>query len=60
MIDRVGGVFVLVCDVCGEATEEEFDYFYDAVEHKAKNGWKNQRDKNGHWEDVCPECVGVE
>jgi hypothetical protein len=28
-------------------------------EYKANMGWKNQRDKNGHWEDVCPECAGV-
>jgi hypothetical protein len=60
MIDEISGVFVLVCDVCGEAAEEEFDYFYDAVEYKSKMGWKNQRNSAGHWEEVCPECAGAE
>lgn len=47
--------FVLLCDVCGEEENEQFDDFYDAVEYKKSEGWKSQR-VNGEWLDICPEC----
>ena len=56
MIDKVGDVYILTCDICGEEEDEDFGYFYDAVEYKSKMGWKNQRNSAGHWDDVCPEC----
>ena len=57
MIDKVGDAYILTCDICGEEEDENFGYFYDAVEYKSKMGWKNQRNSVGHWEDVCPDCV---
>ncbi len=55
MIDRIGGMYYLTCDVCGNEAEESFFEFYEAVEYKKANGWKSQR-RDGQWEDVCPEC----
>jgi len=60
MIDKVGDVYILTCDICGEEADEDFGYFYDAVEYKSKMGWKNQRNSAGHWEEVCPECQEAE
>jgi hypothetical protein len=48
----------IVCDNCGEETNEDFDSFQEAVEWKKdkSNGWKSKK-VNGKWEDHCPECV---
>ena len=56
MIEKEGCVFVLFCDICGEAADEDFFEFDEAVSYKKANGWKSQR-RNGEWEDVCPECL---
>jgi hypothetical protein len=56
MIEKVGGEFELICDVCEESADEFFDEFYDAVEYKKDNGWRSRKDAKGNWEDVCPEC----
>ena len=59
MISEYNGSFYLVCDVHGDAAEEKFDTFQDAVDFKNNEGrrlgWKSQK-RNGEWEDVCPEC----
>jgi hypothetical protein len=55
MIDKQGGQYYLICDICGEEADEAFDDFYDAVQYKKDNGWKSQK-RNGQWEDVCPDC----
>lgn len=58
MIDKQSGRYHLICDICGEESEECFDGFgdfYDAVQYKKDNGWKSQK-RNGQWEDVCPDC----
>ena len=55
MITRSGGLFYLVCDVCGETTEEDFAEFQDAVDAKKTNGWDSQK-ISSQWEDICPEC----
>ena len=55
MIDKQSGRYHLICDICGEEAEEDFDDFYEAVEYKKAEGWKSQK-RNGQWEDVCPEC----
>ena len=54
MIDKIKGIYVLICDCCGEE-KDTFDNFYDAVEYKKANGWKSQR-FNDVWIDACPEC----
>mgnify|MGYP001119304098 CR=1 FL=1 len=56
MIDKSGGIYNLICDICGGEAEESFFEFYDAVNYKKREGWKSQKDKDGAWEDVCPEC----
>lgn len=55
MISKISGSYRLICDICGEAAEETFDEFYDAVKYKKETDWKSQKSK-GEWEDVCPEC----
>lgn len=55
MIERNGDFFILICDICGDCTPEEFDDFRDAVAYKWHNGWRSQKHQ-GEWEDVCPEC----
>jgi hypothetical protein len=55
MIDRDGGFYCLVCDVCGEEAPETFDDFYEAVAYKKAKGWRSQC-VDGEWEDVCPNC----
>ena len=55
MIDKHNDLYFLVCDICGEEADEDFDDFYDAVEYKKENDWKSQKYK-GEWEDVCPVC----
>ena len=56
MIDKFGGSYILVCDVCGEDAREIFDEFYDAVAYKRWEGWKSRKDEDGEWLDVCPDC----
>ena len=55
MIEKQWNSFILVCDICGEQAEKEFDNFHDAVDYKKSEGWKSQK-RNSQWEDVCPEC----
>ncbi len=56
MIDKEYGEFILVCDICGEATAGDgWQTFQEAVDGKKQAGWKSQR-HNGVWQDVCLEC----
>jgi len=61
MIDTHYGIHTLVCDICGEASEEEFaswDETRGAIEDLE---WETVQDKtDGSWVDICPECVGGE
>lgn len=54
-----GSLFVLVCDVCGEADDRCYYDFMDAVKAKKENGWKSRKVK-GDWEDVCEDCQAAE
>ncbi len=54
-IERDGDLYILTCDVCGEAASEMFFDFYDAVSFKKREGWNCQK-RRGEWEDVCPVC----
>ena len=55
MIDRIYGTYYLVCDVCGEESEEEFKSFGEAVDGREDIGWLGKWEKDG-WKDICPEC----
>lgn len=57
MITKTFDKYELICDICGEAAEEEFIDFYDAVEYKRQNRWRSIKEQ-GEWKDVCPECQG--
>ena len=54
MIEKHGNRYELQCDYCCD--NEEFDNFYDAVNHKKANGWKSENIKD-EWFDKCPECL---
>ena len=55
MIDREGGFYYLICDVCGREAPTSFYEFPEAVHYKKAEGWRSRR-RNGEWEDVCPNC----
>ncbi|MFA5196257.1 MAG: hypothetical protein WC401_10720 [Bacteroidales bacterium] len=59
MINNFAGMISLECDICGEEADECFDDFYEAVEWKKDktNGWRSNKDKDGNWQDICPNCV---
>lgn len=54
-IERMGDMFDLICDICGNEAEQSFFEFQEAVNYKKRENWKSQRRK-GEWEDVCQEC----
>ena len=56
MIDKIHGVYYLICDICEIEAEEEFPEFDEAVEYKKENGWRGKRLEDGLWFDVCPAC----
>jgi hypothetical protein len=58
MIDKIKGKYYLICDICGEAAEEVFSTFDEAVDYKVDSEWISQRHR-GCWEDVCPDCYSV-
>ena len=55
MIDKYYGKYRLICDICEEQADKEFDSFDDAVKYKRENGWHTSKE-DGAWIDVCPEC----
>ena len=58
MIIKIDDMYRLVCDVCGEDAPSAFWEFDAAAKYKRDNGWKLQQHE-GEWEDVCPECAGI-
>lgn len=59
MISKDYGKYALICDICGEGTEEVFDTFQEAADARESNGWKSKK-LDGHWADVCPDCLEVD
>lgn len=57
MIEKQHYKYILICDVCGEDSEECFDTFQDAVDGRKEIGWKSEKNNN-EWKDVCPNCSG--
>lgn len=54
-IERDGAFLNPTCDVCGDTLPGEFE-FQDAVNAKKDAGWKSQKQPDGTWMDLCPEC----
>jgi Fe2+ or Zn2+ uptake regulation protein len=52
MIDKIAGLYHLVCDNCGDT--ETFNSFDEAVDFAKENNW--QLKKNKEWENYCPDC----
>ena len=52
MVTKEYGKYKLICDNCGEASEEEFKSFYEALKERRKLGWTT----DNHSTDICPEC----
>lgn len=58
MIDRSYGRFELVCDICGEVADDDFETFHDAVDYKKSEEWKSIK-VGVDWQDTCPNCQRV-
>jgi hypothetical protein len=58
MIDKIKGKYRLICDICGEAAEEIFNTFDEAVDYKVDSEWISRK-KNGEWVDICPDCCSI-
>ncbi len=58
MIDKIHGVYYLICDICEDESEAiGFLEFDEAVEYKKDNGWQSERDWiSDEWIDICPDC----
>ena len=56
MIIQEYGKFILVCDVCSERCDVEFDSFEEAAKAKKNMGWKSKK-IDYEWQDICPECI---
>ena len=54
MIDKDGGKFYLICDVCLE-DGLPFASFDEAVAYKKDEKWKSKK-IDGEWQDICPDC----
>lgn len=57
MIENVGGIYYLECDICGKDSGIDFDDFMEVVNWKKNrdNGWISRK-TNNQWEDVCDDC----
>lgn len=55
MIDKEYNKYFVICDVCGEASDEQFDTFAEAKEYAASNGYKTTR-VDRDWFDICSTC----
>jgi len=56
MISKEYGKFTLSCDICGSASEKEYDTFQDAIDAKKDIGWQSKK-IDDQWADVCPDCL---
>ena len=54
-IEKQYNKYILICDVDGEAHDEEYDTFSEAIDVKKELGWKSEM-QNGEWVDMCKEC----
>ncbi len=64
-ITRVDGGFTgfdLICDECGETVYLDYDWdqFKAAVADAKEMGWKIRKNRDGQWENICPECQEAE
>ncbi len=51
------GKSLIICDICGESSEEQWGTFQEAIDEKKRIGWASKKDKHG-WKDICKECQG--
>ena len=54
-IEKDYGVYYLVCDICGQADDEEFDCWSEASDYAKETDWE-QKYEGGGWINICPEC----
>lgn len=55
MIERQYGKVILVCDECGD-NSEEFDDFGKMMREAKMLGWAIIKDDNDEWTHACPSC----
>lgn len=57
-IEKRKGYYVIVCDMCGE-TSEEYDTWEDAKNAKKALGYKStcyRTETEDIWQDLCSDC----
>jgi hypothetical protein len=54
-VQKEGKIYFLVCDICGNAEDKDFEFWGDAVDYAKDSEWQ-QRYEGGGWIDICPEC----
>lgn len=59
MIEKQYGKIMLVCDTCGEGSNDYMDDEFNEMILDAKHdGWLIIHDEpEGEWEHVCPNCA---
>lgn len=57
-IVKTGKLFAVVCDICGDEGNEQYDFFYDAVQGRKESGYISRK-IGDDWEDICVECQPV-
>lgn len=58
MIKKEENTYILQCDFCSNCIED-FEDFYDALDYKKANKWKNVNFKD-EWLDKCECCLEKE
>lgn len=55
MINEEYGKFQLVCDICQNEHEQQYDTWSEAVEGKREAGFRVKREGGGYI-DICRNC----
>ena len=57
MIDKSYGQYCIVCDSCGEISEDKFETWQDAVDRKPDAGYTSKLyQEKDIWIDLCEDC----
>ena len=54
-IEKINGLVVVACDLCGEELLELLTTHKEAAGALREAGWKTSKTDHG-WENLCPAC----
>ena len=55
-INQIHKDYYVECDECKQAEDLDVVDFEEAVAEVRHMGWRTRKNKNGDWENVCPDC----